>query len=131
MSKTPSPQKKVLLTHFDWNLQRLDEVLSQGNTDYFKGAALQRFGHTYTMAIKTIRGFDECNTEPCQNDEHCIALATKKGWAEESSQWQGMIADFKQINQKPNDHEVEVIYQKLPLYQKAFKSLYLNLQNLI
>ncbi len=131
MSKTPSPQKKGLLTHFDWNLQRLDEVLSQENTDYFKGAALQRFGHTYTMAIKTIRGFDESNTEPSQNDEDCIALAAKNGWAEESAQWQEMISDFKQINQKPNDHEVEVIYQKLPLYQKAFKRLYLNLQNLI
>jgi predicted metal-dependent hydrolase len=57
-------------------------------------------------------------------------LAIKKGVAENPSQWKDMIIDFKRINQKPNDHEVEVIYQKLPRYQETFKNLYLSLQNL-
>jgi hypothetical protein len=130
MSQTPSPQKKVLLTHLDWNLQRLDEVLKQGTTDYFKSAALQRFGHTYTMAMKSICGFggDEPEGEP--NDEQCIQLASQKGWTEESSQWEEMIADYKRINQKPSGQETEAIYQKLPRYQKAFRSLYLRLHKL-
>ena len=48
---SPSEQE-VLLNHFDWNLQRLEEIIKQGESDYFKGAALQRFGHTYDIALK-------------------------------------------------------------------------------
>ena len=131
MSQTPPPQKKVLLTHLDWNLQRMDEALKQESTDYFKSAALQRFGHTYTMAMKTIRGFgapEETLREP--DDKQCIALATQNGWTQDQPEWQEMIADYQRINQKPNEQETETIYQKLPRYQQAFKSLYSHLQNL-
>ncbi len=131
VSQSPTPQKKVLLTHLDWNLQRLDEALKQENTDYFKGAALQRFGHTYTMAMKTIRGFgapEETLREP--DDKQCIALAMQNGWTQDQPEWQEMIADYQRINQKPNEQETETIYQKLPRYQQAFKSLYSHLQNL-
>ena len=122
MSQTPLQQKKVLLTHLDWNLQRLDEVLKQGNTNYFRSAALQRFGHTYTMAMKSIRGFRESKAET--DDEQCITLATQNGWTEDQPQWAEMIADHKRINQKPTEQEAEAIYQKLPGYLQAFKNLY-------
>ncbi len=129
MSQTPPPQKKVLLTHLNWNLQRLDEALKQERSDYFKSTALQRFGHAYTMTIKTILGYGEVEGEI--NDEQCIALATQNSWIEDPSQWTEMIEDYQRVNQKPNKQEVETIYQKLPRYQQAFKSLYSQLQNLI
>ena len=122
MSQTPPPQKKVLLTHLDWNLQRLDEILKQGSTEYFMSAALQRFGHTYTMAMKCIRGFAELKEET--SDDQCIALATQNGWTEDQPQWAEMIADYKHVNQKPTGQEAEVIYQKLPRYLQAFKNLH-------
>ena len=128
MSHTPSQQKKILLTHLGWNLQRLDEVLKQGNTDYFKSAALQRFGHTYTMAMKSIRGFRESKAET--DNEQCITLATQNGWTEDQPQWAEMIADYKLVNQKATGQEAEAIYQKLPCYLQVFKNLYLHLQNL-
>lgn len=124
MSQTP--EKKVLLTHLDWNLQRLDEVLKQGSTDYFKSAALQRFGHTYTMAMKSIHGFAEQETP----DEQCLALAIQNGWIEDPHRWEEMTADYKCINQKPTEQEAEPIYQKLPGYLQAFKNLHSHLQNL-
>ena len=132
MSQTPSSQKKVLLTHLDWNLQRLDEALKQESTDYFKGAALQRFGHTYTMAVKSIRGFENLKEEASDtNDERCFEMANQSGWTEDPPQWLEMIADYKRINQKPDEQETEAVYQKLPRYQQAFKNLYSNLQSLI
>lgn len=132
MSQTPSSQKKVLLTHLDWNLQRLDEALKQESTDYFKGAALQRFGHTYTMAVKSIRGFENLKEEASDtNDERCFEMANQSGWTEDPPQWLEMIADYKRINQKPDKQETEAVYQKLPRYQQAFKNLYSNLQSLI
>jgi hypothetical protein len=137
VSQSPSSQKKVLLTHLDWNLQRLDEALKQESTDYFKGAALQRFGHTYTMAIKSIRGFENLQEETGKandeetNDEQCIELANQNGWTEDPPQWLEMIADYKRIIKKPDKQETETVYQKLPRYQQAFKNLYSNLQSLI
>ncbi len=125
-----------MLTHLDWNLQRLDEALKQESTDYYKGAALQRFGHTYTMAIKSIRGFENLQEEAGKaideetNDEHCVELANQNGWTEDPSQWQEMIADYQRIIQKPDKQETETVYQKLPRYQQAFKNLYSNLQSL-
>ena len=132
MSQTPSPQKKVLLTHLDWNLQRLDEALKQESTDYFKGTALQRFGHTYTMAIKSIRGFENLPEEAGEtNDERYFEMANQNGWTEDPPQWLEMIEDYKRINQKPDKQETDAVYQKLPRYQQAFKNLYSNLQSLI
>lgn len=132
MSQTPSFQKRVLLTHLDWNLQRLNEALKQESTDYFKGAALQRFGHTYIMVIKSIRGFanpQEGDEE--SNDENCIKIANQSGWTEDQSQWLEIIEDYKLITQKPNKQLTEVVYQKLPQYHQAFKNLYAKLQHLI
>ena len=126
MPQTPSQQKKVLLTHLDWNLQRLDEVLKQGSTDYFKSAALQRFGHTYTMAMKSIRGFGESEAET--DDEQCIVLAIQNGWTEDQPRWKEIIADYKLVTQKPTEQEAEAIYQKLPRYLQAFKNLYSHLR---
>ncbi len=116
-----APEKKVLLTHLDWNLQRLDEVLKQENTDYFKSAALQRFGHTYAMAMKTLRGFAGLDEET--RDEQCMAI--QNSWTK--AQWLEMIADYKCINQKPSQQEAETIYQKLPGYLQAFKKLHSDL----
>ncbi len=131
MSQTPASQKKVLLTHLDWNLQRLDEALKQENTDYFKSAALQRFGHTYTMAMKSIRGFGVPEGKAGEtNEAQCIELATQNGWTEDPPQWQEMTEDYQCVNQKPDEQEVEAIYQKLPRYQQVFKNLYSHLQSL-
>ena len=110
----------------------MDEALKQESTDYFKGAALQRFGHTYTMAIKSIRGFEnleEGNEET--NDEQYIKLANQKGWVENLPQWLEMVADFKLINQKNDKQVTETVYAKLPQYYQAIKTLYSNLKSLI
>ncbi|MZG29640.1 MAG: hypothetical protein F3741_02360 [Nitrospinae bacterium] len=125
----PESHKKVLLTHLDWNLQRLDEALKQESTDYFKSAALQRFGHTYTMAVKCIKGFGELE-ESAANEEQCFELAIESGWTENLLQWRQMVEDYQSINKKPQQ-DTEAIYQKLPGYQKAITNLYSQLQNLL
>lgn len=116
----------VLLTHLDWNLQRLSEVLSQESTEYFKSAALQRFGHTYTMAMKCIQGFAESQEDI--NDEQCIALATQNGWTEAPATWQKMTVDYRCINQNPSPEETQSVFLMLPRYQEVFKTLYTQLQ---
>ena len=84
------------------------------------------------MAIKCIRGFENPLEEDDKtNDERYIEMAIQNGWTEDPTQWLKMIVDYKHINQKPKKQETEAVYQKLPHYHQAFKSLYFNLKNLI
>ena len=118
---------QVLLTHFDWNLQRLDEVLKQEQSDYFKGAALQRFGHTYDMTLKVLRAFAESNNLPCQTDEQCFETAVNNGWMEKQSDWKEMAADYQRINQKP-PQDAETVYGKLATFHNTFSQLFAKLK---
>ena len=127
MSQKTNSELKVLLTHFDWNLQRLDEVLKQEQSDYFKGAALQRFGHTYDMVLKTLRAFAQWQNLPCQTDEQCFETAVNKGWMEKQSDWKEMAADYQRINQKP-PQDAETVYGKLATFHKTFSQLFAKLK---
>ena len=77
MKEIPSSELEVLLTHFSWNLQRLDEVLKQEKSAYFKSAALQRFGHTYNIALKIIRSYAQSKSIPCKMGERCFETAVQ------------------------------------------------------
>lgn len=125
--KTPS-ELQVLLTHLDWNLQRFDEVLKQEQSDYFKGAALQRFGHTYDMVLKTLRAFAQCQNLPCQTDEQCFETAVNSGWMEKQPDWREMIEDYKSINQKP-PQDAEIVYGKLPTFHHVLSQLFAELKS--
>ncbi|GIT65118.1 MAG: hypothetical protein Ct9H300mP23_07450 [Nitrospinota bacterium] len=63
------------------------EVLKQEQNDYFKGAALQRFGHTYDIAIKVIgsiaQGKKTFHTKP---REQCFETALENGWLDKKPQ---------------------------------------------
>ncbi len=124
--KTPS-EPQVLLIHFDWNLQRLDEVLKQEQSDYFKGAALQRFGHTYVIALKVLRAFAESYNLPCQTDEQCFETAVNNGWIEKQTDWKEMAADYQRINQKP-PQDAETVYGKLAAFHHIFSQLFAKMK---
>ena len=126
---SPSEQE-VLLNHFHWNLQRFDEVIKQEESDYFKGAALQRFGHTYDIALKIIRSFARSKSIPCKMDERCLETAVKNGWMEKQPSWTEIAADYHRINQIPQQ-DTENVYLRLATYHKAFHYLFAQLKKLI
>ena len=126
LQKTPS-ELQVLLTHFDWNLQRLNEVLKQEQSDYFKGAALQRFGHTYDIVLKTLRAFAKGQNLPSQTDEQCFEAAVSSGWIEKKSDWKEMVADYQRINQK-QPQNAEAVYDKLPKFHHTFSKIFAELK---
>ena len=49
MASQQSPQ--IILPHLNWSL-RLKEAIEKEDTDYYRGAALQRFSLTYEVALK-------------------------------------------------------------------------------
>ena len=130
MPNIPPSEPQVLLTHFSWNLQRLEEVIKQEQSDYFKGAALQRFGHTYDITIKILRSFAKCQDLPCQTDEQCFETAVKSGWMERIFDIKELIYDYKLIIQKPQQ-DVENIYKKLNSYHKAFSYIFKQLKKVV
>ena len=130
MTNISPSETQVLLTHFNWNLQRLEEVLKQEQTDYFKGAALQRFGHTYDITIKILRSFAKCQDLPRQTDEQCFETAITNGWMEKNFATNALIKDYKRITQKPKQ-DVENIYKKLAIYHKAFNYLFEQLKRVV
>ena len=87
MKEIPPSELEVLLTHFSWNLKRLDEVLKQEKSNYFKSAALQRFGHTYNIALKIIRSYAQLKSIPCKPDEKCFEIAVQNGWIKNQPEW--------------------------------------------
>ena len=121
---------EVLLTHFSWNLQRLEEVLKQEKSDYFKSAALQRFGHTYNIAIKIIQSYAQLKSIPCKMDDRCLETAVQKGWMKNKPEWKEIAADFQRINQKPQ-RDIESIYSNLTAYHNALHYLFVQLKELI
>ena len=127
MTNISPSETQVLLTHFNWNLQRLEEVIKQEQTDYFKGAALQRFCHTYAITIKIIRSFAKCQDLPCQTDEQCFETAVTNGWIEKFFDINELINDYQRITQK-SQKDVENIYKKLAFYHKAFSYLFKQLK---
>ena len=129
MEEISPSQSQVLLTHFDWNLQRLAEVLKQEQNDYFKGAALQRFGHTYDIAIKVIKSIAQWKNLPYQTDEQCFETALENGWLDKQPSWTEMAEDYQRINQKLQQN-TEDVYLKLPTYYKAFSSLFIHLKKM-
>ncbi|SVA05883.1 uncharacterized protein METZ01_LOCUS58737 [marine metagenome] len=129
MKEISPSESQVLLTHFDWNLQRLAEVLKQEQNDYFKGAALQRFRHTYDIAIKVIRSIAQWKNLSCQTDEQCFETALENGWLEKQLCWTEMIEDYQRINQKPQT-DTENVYLKLTAYHKAFSHLFTHLKTI-
>ena len=130
MTNISPSETQVLLTHFNWNLQRLEEVLKQEQTDYFKGAALQRFGHTYDITIKILRSFAKCQDLPCQTDKQCFETVVTKGWMERIFDINELINDYQHITQKPQQI-VENIYKKLTTYHKAFSYLFKQLKRVV
>ena len=126
---TPS-ELKVLLTHFSWNLQRLDEVLKQEKSDYFKSAALQRFGHTYNIALKIIRSYAQSKSIPCTIDKKCFETAVQNGWVKNQPEWKEITTDFQRINKKPQQ-DIESVYSKLATYHKALHYLFMQLKELV
>ena len=129
MSQKTISELQVLLTHLDWNLQRLDEVLKQEKSDYFKGAALQRFGHTYDMVLKTLRAFAQWQNLPCQTDEQCFETAVSNGWMQKLPDWKEMATDYQLINHKP-PQDAGTVYEKLPAFYKALSQLFAKLKTL-
>ena len=95
MTSKQSPQ--IILPHLNWSLARLKEVIEKEDTDYYRGAALQRFSLTYEVALKAIRAFAEQEGKSFSSDESCFQWIEEKQWLEKKSDWITVIQNYNKI----------------------------------
>lgn len=124
------PSLKVLLTHLEWNLKRMEEFQKEQKTDYFRDAALQRYGFTFDSALKCIRAGAHLKNLQCETAEECFDLAERQDWLESNVDWQEMVAAHAKMNPASLPDHADVIYEKLITFQSRLKNLYHRLAQL-
>ena len=114
MPSKPTPQ--IILTHFDWSLARLKEVIKNEDTEYYRGAALHRFRLTYEVALESIRAFAKQQGQICSTDQSCYQWVEKKNWLEKNMCWENMLDLYKKIKHRPSVKEGDKNYIILKSY---------------
>ena len=122
MSSQQTPQ--IILPHLNWSLARLKEAIEKENTDYYRGAALQRFRLTYEVALKVIRAFAKQEGKFFSTDEECFQWVEEKQQLEKKSDWDTVIKNYKNVKNLPREKSTDAIYNELQDY-------YVLLQNMI
>ena len=114
MASPQSPQ--IILPHLNWSLARLKEVIEKEDTDYYRGAALQRFRLTYEVALKAIRAFAEQDGKSFSSDESCFQWIEEKQWVKKISDWESVINNYNKIKNSSEKKSTDNTYKQLRNY---------------
>ena len=114
MTSKQSPQ--IILPHLNWSLARLKEAIEKEDTDYYRGAALQRFSLTYKVALKAIRAFAEQEGKSFSSDESCFQWIEEKQWVKKISDWESVINNYNKIKNSSEEKSTDNTYKQLRNY---------------
>ena len=114
MASQQSPQ--IILPHLNWSIARLKEVIEKEDTDYYRGAALQRFSLTYEDALKAIRAFAEQEGKSFSSDESCFQWIEEKQWVKKISDWESVINNYNKIKNSSEEKSTDNTYKQLQNY---------------
>ena len=130
MASQQSPQ--IILPHLNWSLARLKEAIEKEDTDYYRGAALQRFSLTYEVTLKAIRAFAEQEGKIFSSDESCFRWIEEKQWLKKKSDWITVIQNYNKVKNIPEEKLRNNTYKQLHAhyaildYMKESMALALN-----
>ena len=122
MTSKQSPQ--IILPHLNWSLARLKEAIEKEDTDYYRGAALQRFSLTYEVALKAIRALAEQEGKSFSSDESCFQWIEEKKWFKKKSDWITVIQNYKKVKNLPKEKSTDNAYNELRDHYALFN--YIN-----
>ena len=114
MASQQSPQ--IILPHLNWSLARLKEVIEKEDTDYYRGAALQRVRLTYEVALKAIRAFAEQEGKSFSSDESCFQWIEEKQWVKKISDWESVINNYNKIKNSSEEKSTDNTYKQQQNY---------------
>ena len=126
MASHQSPQ--IILPHLNWSLARLKEVIEKKDTDYYRGAALQRFRLTYEVALKAIRAFAEQEGKSFSSDESCFQWIEEKQWFKKKSDWITVIQNYKKVKSIPKEEKsTDNTYKQLQNHYSLFYDMSMSM----
>jgi len=102
---------------------RFKEAINKEDTEYYRGAALQRFGLTYKVAMKVIIAFAIEEGETCVSDEDCFKWLKNKQWLENDSDWNLLIENYQSILNQSQVTTKNKVYDNLRDHYTLFNSL--------
>lgn len=124
----PETEADILLTHFDWTVARLGEMLRQEPSEYFRDAALQRFGLTCEMAFKCLNAFAGHEGAPVTHEEG-FRWAARQGFFGASDGWREIPGAYSEISRKPGRERADAIFGRLAAYLACFRGLLAGLRS--
>ena len=125
MASQQSPQ--IILPHLNWSIARLKEVIEKEDTDYYRGAALQRFRLTYEVALKAIRAFAEQEGKSFSSDESCFQWIEEKQWVKKISDWESVINNYNKIKNSSEEKSTDNTYKQLRNYYSLFYDMSMSM----
>ena len=125
MASQQSPQ--IILPHLKWSLARLKEAIEKEDTDYYRGAALQRFSLTYEVALKAIRAFAEQEGKSFSSDESCFQWIEEKQWVKKISDWESVINNYNKIKNSSEKKSTDNTYKQLRNYYPLFYDMSMSM----
>ena len=125
MASQQSPQ--IILPHLNWSLARLKEVIEKEDTDYYRGAALQRFRLTYEVALKAIRAFAEQEGKSFSSDESCFQWIEEKQWVKKIPDWESLINNYNKIKNSSEEKSTDNTYKQLRNYYSLFYDMSMSM----
>ena len=125
MASPQSPQ--IILPHLNWSLARLKEAIEKEDTDYYRGAALQRFSLTYEVALKAIRAFAEQEGKSFSSDESCFQWIEENQWVKKISDWESVINNYNKIKNSSEEKSTDNTYKQLRNYYPLFYDMSMSM----
>ena len=121
MTSKQSPQ--IILPHLNWSLARLKEAIEKEDTDYYRGAALQRFSLTYEVTLKAIRAFAGQEGKIFHSDESYFQWIEEKKWMKKKTDWDSLIKNYNKIKNFPEENSTGKTYRNLPKHYAIFENI--------
>ena len=125
-----APSLKILLTHLEWNIQRFKEILQNEKTEYYRDAALQRFGHTFDMAAKCIGARAVMEGKQLESAQQGFRWAAESQWIETAAPLENLLTDQAALAGKQEIASAQAVFEKLNRYLLIFVELHANLSAL-
>ena len=114
---------KILLEHFEWNINHLREILNSKKTTYYRDASLQRFGFTFDQALKSIRAFAGWEDQEIKTPGQCFDHAVQSGWLTKTADWHSAEKDYAIIKEGLSEESADKVYERLQEYCSLFEEL--------
>ena len=122
---------KVLLTHFEWNLKRMEEMQNNERTEYYRNAALQRYEFTVDSALKCLQAWALRDNRTCETVEEGFQWAGEMGWFPATADWKAMANAYRKMTPDQIGEDADAIFDRLKSYHNHFQALLDNLSALM